>query len=383
MLEMKRVVSVFALLLCGANLALAQAPKGGPGGTPPKPLAINALRLEPQTVTTAQELPGRTAPYEVADIRPQVSGIITARMFEEGSEVKAGAQLYQIDPAPYQAVYDSAQADLQKAQAQVLPLETKTRRLEELLAIEAVSQQEVDDLKADLAEAKANIAVASAAVARAKINLDYTKVYAPISGRIGSSLITKGGLVTANQAQALATITRLDPIYVDITQSSKDLMRIRQGLSSKEALPVSLQLEDEPGPFPQKGKLLFHEVAVDPSTGSVKLRAVFPNPDRLLLPGLFVRARIEMTYSDALLVPQRATQRQPDGSLAAWTVAEDNTARPVPIAVVRAVGSSWLVREGLKPGDAVILNGHINLRPGAPVNPTFVQLPAENAQGRE
>lgn len=383
MFETKRVGSILAVLLCGATFALAQGPKGGPGGPPPKPLEINALRLEPQTVTTSQELPGRTAPYEVADIRPQVSGIITARLFEEGSEVKAGAQLYQIDPAPYQAVFDSAQADLQKARAQVLPLESKARRLEELLVVQAVSQQEVDDIKAALAEAQAEIAVAAAAVARAKINLDYTKVYAPISGRIGSSQITKGGLVTANQTQALATITRLDPIYVDITQSSKDLMRMRQGLSGKEALPVSLQLEDEPSPYPQKGKLLFHEVAVDPSTGSVKLRAVFPNPERMLLPGLFVRTRIEMTYPDALLVPQRATQRQPDGSLSAWVVAEDSTAMPKPISVVRAVGSAWLVREGLKPGDAVILNGHINLRPGAPVHATFVQAATENAKSGE
>lgn len=378
MLHFSRAVSVLALLAT-AHPILAQAPKGGPGA-PAKPLDLKVLRLQPQTVTTYQELPGRTAPFEVADIRPQVGGIITARLFEEGSEVKAGAQLYQIDPAPYKAVFDSTQADLQKAKAQVLPLETKARRLEELLAIQAVSQQEVDDIKAELAEAQANIAVASAAVTRAKINLDYTKVYAPISGRIGSSSITKGALVTANQAQSLASITRLDPIYVDITQSSKDLMRMRQGLSAKDSLPVNLMLEDEPEPYAHKGKLLFHEVAVDPSTGSVKLRAVFPNPDRLLLPGLFVRARIEMTFNDALLVPQRATQRKPDGSLVAWTIAEDGTARMTPISIVRAVGSSWLVREGLKPGDAVILNGHINLRPNTPVKPTFVELPAETGK---
>ncbi len=378
MLHFSRAVLFFALLAT-THLTLAQAPKGA-GGAQAKPLELKALRLQPQTVTTYQELPGRTAPFEVADIRPQVGGIITARLFEEGSEVKAGTQLYQIDPASYRAAYESAQADLQKAQSQVLPLETKARRLEELLEIQAVSQQEVDDIKADLAEAQADVAVAAAAVTRAKINLDYTKVYAPISGRIGSSLITKGALVTANQTQSLASITRLDPIYVDITQSSKDLMRMRQGQSGKDSLPVSLVLEDEPEPYPHKGKLLFHEVAVDHSTGSVKLRAVFPNPERLLLPGLFVRARIEMTFANALLVPQRATQRQPDGSLIAWTLAEDNTARMAPITIVRAVGSSWLVRDGLKPGDAVILNGHINLRPKTPIKPTFVELPAESGQ---
>ncbi len=363
------IVSCAALLhACSADQASNTAA--------PAPLALTAIRLEPRTVSTDTELPGRTVAYKMAEIRPQVSGIITARLFKEGGTVAQGQQLYRIDPAPYQAAYDIASADLKKAEATVKSVAAKSSRYAELVKIEAVSRQEYDDLEASLAQAQADVAIANAALAQAKINLDYTRVFAPISGRIGKSRFTKGALVTTNQAQALTTITQLDPVYVDMAVSSSELLRLRQQLANPQQVPVSLLLEGSNQVFPQSGKLLFHEVTVDAQTGAVQLRAQFPNPDEVLLPGLFVRARLKLEYPDALLVPQRAASRQSDGSLAVWLV-DNGKAKSVTLHTSHAVGEDWLVDAGLKAGDVVITEGTLKLQADAAVAP--VLNPADTA----
>jgi len=371
-----RLIGIVAILaLIGPFQGLAQV---GGGGQQPA-LEVTALRLQAEPVTVYEELPGRTIAYEIAEIRPQVNGLITDRLFTEGSKVTQGQQLYQIDAAIYQAIYDSARADLQRAEAMVKPLQAKNDRFAELVRIEAISQQEYDDIQADLARAEAEIAIANAALARAKVNLEYTKVYAPISGRIGKSIVTKGALVTAGQVQPLAVITQLDPIYVDITQSSSDLLRLRRATADGEKLAVELLLDEEKNLYEHKGKLLFHEVSVEPTTGSVKLRTLFPNPDRILLPGLFVRARLGLEYPHALLVPQRAALRQPDGGLVVWVIDADDTVRPVNLTVGRAVGSSWLVESGVSAGDVIVTVGQ-NLKPGALVTPVFAEDTATETQ---
>lgn len=344
-----------------------QAAQGGAQQARP----LHAIRLSEQSITTYEELPGRTTAYKVAEIRPQVSGIIIERLFKEGSAVEEGQQLYQIDPAPYQAAYDSAKADVQKAEANVKSIKARNRRYEELVKIDAVSKQEYEDIQASLAQANADIAIAKAAMAQTKINLNYTKVYAPISGIIGKSTVTKGALVTAGQSGALATITSLDPIYVDMTQSSTELMRLRSSAKDYENIPVTLFIGERKTPYPHEGALQFHEVTVEQTTGSVQLRALFPNPDKVLLPGLFVRARLSFERPQALLVPQHAATRQPDGSLTVWKLDDGGAVQPAPITTSSAVDGNWVVSDGLKAGDVVITEGLIGLKPGAKVTPVF------------
>lgn len=362
------VVSVFA----DDDAPTNQAAKAQPNAVE---VAVVTLERKPQTFQ--ESLPGRTAAYELAEIRPQVSGILVKRFFKEGSRVEAGQQLYQIDPAPYQATYDSAQADLQKAEALVKPIETKRSRLEGLVEVEAVSKQEYDDLVASLAQAKAEVAIAKAAIAQAKINLDYTKVYAPISGIISKSFFTKGALVTANQSQPLSIITQLDPIYVDISQPNDQLIKLRRKYGALRDLPVELTFNESNETYEHQGRLLFHEVSVDPNTGTVKLRSQFPNPDHFLLPGQFVRARLLLESSDTLLVPQKATQRQADGKLTVWRVQQDNTVQPVSFSVGGALGNAWIVTSGLEDGDVIVIEGQLKLQPGVLVNP----VPAKAAGG--
>ncbi|MBN8531556.1 MAG: efflux RND transporter periplasmic adaptor subunit [Alphaproteobacteria bacterium] len=349
-----------------------QAAQGGAQQARP----LQAIRLSERSITTYEELPGRTTAYKVAEIRPQVSGIITERLFKEGGAVKEGQQLYQIDPAPYQAAYDSAKADVQKAEANVKSIKARNRRYEELVKIDAVSKQEYEDIQASLAQANADIAIAKAAVAQAKINLDYTKVYAPIAGTIGKSTVTKGALVTAGQTTALATITSLDPIYVDMTQSSDDLMRLRASARDYENIPVTLFLGESGQAYPHKGKLQFHEVTVEQTTGSVQLRALFPNPDSLLLPGMFVRARLALEQPDALLVPQHAAARQPDGNLSVWKLDETGAVQPATISTGGALDGNWIVTGGVKEGDVIITEGLIGLKPGVKVTPVFAEAKA-------
>jgi membrane fusion protein (multidrug efflux system) len=339
---------------------------------------VTVMKLQSELVSLYEELPGRIVPYKVAEIRPQVSGIITDRLFEEGSEVKEGQQLYQIDAAPYQAAYNSAKADLAKAEANIKSVQAKNSRYKKLVKIDAVSKQEYDDITASLAQAKADIAIAKAAVATAKINLDYTKVYAPISGRISKSNVTKGALVTASQSQPLATITQLDPIYLDLTQSSADFMRMRHTIEGQKKTPVTLYLEGESTAYEHKGILQFSGVIVDQTTGSVQLRALFPNPDGLLLPGLFVHAHIELGAVDAMLVPQKAVIRGADGNASVWMVDKENKVTPKPISIEKAMGDKWLVKEGLQTEDIIVLEGFQKIASGTLINPTYANDSKKN-----
>jgi len=362
------VLALAALVATGCDdkKQSAGAPKGGP-------VEVTALAVSSGRVALTTELPGRTTAFRVAEVRPQVNGIILKRLFQEGSEVKAGQQLYQIDPATYQAAVNSAQADLVKARASLKSVEAKASRYQDLVRINAVSRQDYDDAIASLDQAKAQILVAEAAVQTARISLGYTKVFAPIGGRIGKSSVTEGALVTANQTTSLATITQLDPIFVDVSQSSSELMRLRRtitpdGSAAVAAAPVTLTLDGTAQSYDLPGRLEFSDVTVDQTTGAVQLRAVFPNPRHELYPGLFVRARIEQGVKDqAILIPQKALVRGADGKSSVWVVGPDNKVAPRPVKVGQAVGDSWLVEEGLAAGDQVVTEGLQKIRPGAEV----------------
>jgi membrane fusion protein, multidrug efflux system len=369
-----KLIVIAGLLLAGFSLSgcSEQNSAADPPQAPPPEVAVGVV--EPQGVAITTELSGRTAPWLIAEVRPQVGGIIQKRQFEEGSVVKAGQTLYQIDPASYRATYASAQAVLNRAEAQLTPARLKAERYRELSKINAVSQQDLDDAEAAFKLAEAEVAAAKAALQAARINLDYTKVKAPISGRIGRSSVTTGALVKAEQDQSLATIQQLDPIYVDVTQSSAELLRLKRELASgalKGAAAgqakVRLQLEDG-SDYEQAGSFQFSDVTVNPSTGSVTLRTVFPNPDELLLPGMYVRANIEEgTMKQAILVPQRGVSRDPAGNALVMLVGAEEKVEARVIQVARTIGDAWLVTDGLQPGDRVILEGFQRARPGTQV----------------
>lgn len=363
--------AVLCMLLSLMLLACEEGGKDAPGSSGPREVVI--IKLEPRREVYTTALAGRIASFQVAEVRPQVGGILQQRLFTEGADVKAGQALYQIDPATYEAALDSAQAALMKAEANVTPARLKAERFRELLAIKAVSKQEYDDAQAAFKQAEADVAVNRAAVKTARINLEYTKVRSPISGRIGKSAFTPGALVTANQAQALTSVRQLDPVYVDITQSSQDLLRLRAQFtngelrSAAEEAPVRLKLENG-AMYPHEGRLQFTDVSVDESTGMVSLRALFPNPEHILLPGMYVRAVIaEGVDENALLVPQRALRRDPKGQASVLLVDGGGKVDVRLVDVGRTVGDSWQVLSGLKPGDRVIVEGGQNVRPGMSV----------------
>ena len=363
--------AVLCMLLSLMLLACEEGGKGTPGSSGPREVVI--IKLEPRREVYTTALAGRIASFQVAEVRPQVGGILQQRLFTEGADVKAGQALYQIDPATYEAALDSAQAALMKAEANVTPARLKAERFRELLAIKAVSKQEYDDAQAAFKQAEADVAVNRAAVKTARINLEYTKVRSPISGRIGKSAFTPGALVTANQAQALTSVRQLDPVYVDITQSSQDLLRLRAQFtngelrSAAEEAPVRLKLENG-AMYPHEGRLQFTDVSVDESTGMVSLRALFPNPEHILLPGMYVRAVIaEGVDENALLVPQRALRRDPKGQASGHLEDGGGKVDVRLVDVGRTVGDSWQVLSGLKPGDRVIVEGGQNVRPGMSV----------------
>ena len=363
--------AVLCMLLSLMLLACEEGGKGAPGSSGPREVVI--IKLEPRREVYTTALAGRIASFQVAEVRPQVGGILQQRLFTEGADVKAGQALYQIDPATYEAALDSAQAALMKAEANVTPARLKAERFRELLAIKAVSKQEYDDAQAAFKQAEADVAVNRAAVKTARINLEYTKVRSPISGRIGKSAFTPGALVTANQAQALTSVRQLDPVYVDITQSSQDLLRLRAQFTNgelrsvAEEAPVRLKLENG-AMYPHEGRLQFTDVSVDESTGMVSLRALFPNPEHILLPGMYVRAVItEGVDENALLVPQRALRRDPKGQASVLLVDGGGKAEVRLVDVGRTVGDSWQVLSGLNPGDLVIVEGGQNVRPGMSV----------------
>jgi len=365
-----------SLALTGCNDKEAQQ------GAPKAPeVGVVTLKTEAMNVTT--ELPGRTASFRIAEVRPQVTGIILKRNFVEGSDIKAGMSLYQIDPATYQAAYDSAKGDLVKAQASAQVARVTVNRYKPLLGTNYVSKQDYDTAFSNAAQADAAVVAAKAAVESARINLAYTKVTSPISGRIGKSAVTEGALVTNGQADALATVQQLDPIYVDVTQSSNDFLRLKQELadgSLKQAngkAQVKLLL-DNGSEYKQAGTLEFSDVTVDETTGSITLRAVFPNPDDALLPGMFVRARLdEGVNNNALLVPQQGITRNPRGDATAMVVGADNKVELRTVTTTQAIGDKWVVTDGLKSGDKVIVTGLQKIKPGVQVNAQEVDQNAD------
>lgn len=329
---------------------------------------VSTLKLVKEPVTLKMTLPGRTSAYLQSQVRPQVTGIIKERLFKEGSSVEKGQQLYQLDDSQYVANLKSAQANLLSAKANLKATQARYNRTKSLEAKKAVSEQDLDDVEAQLDQAKADISVAEAAVALQQINVDYTRVYAPISGRIGKSNLTVGALVTASQAQALAVITQLDPMYVDMQVSGQQATWIQQQLNTGDAINVQLIGQDVE--HPASGVLEFSDVNVDETTGSVGLRALMDNSSGLLLPGLFVNAEITLGERDGVLVPQRATTRTPDGELSVWVLGENSQVQPKVIKVNRAVGNQWVVIEGLNGGEEIVVEGYQRLAPGAAVKAT-------------
>jgi membrane fusion protein (multidrug efflux system) len=374
------LIAGLSLTGCGQQKPAGQKPPAGPP-------EVGIITVQQQRTTLTTELLGRTVPQLIAEVRPQVGGIIQKRLFTEGSEVKAGQVLYQIDAASYQAAFASAKAAEARAEANLTPARLKEERYRELVKIKAVSQQDFDDAHAVFKQIEADVAATKATVEIARINLAYTKVAAPISGRIGRSTVTDGALVTASQPTALATIQQLGSMYVDVTQSTADLLKLKQNLANgvlkkSASAPVKLILEDGSA-YPLTGTLKFSEVTVDQSTGSVTLRAVFPNPNQALLPGMFVRAvLVEGVNENAILIPQRGVTRNPKGDAVVMTVGAEEKVEPRPIKVIRTVGDSWLVSDGLKPGDRVILEGLQKARPGTQVKAVpFGSAPAAPPAG--
>ena len=376
------VALILALLLTGCD-----RPAHSTEAATPAPREVGVVTLKPQAVVLSTELPGRTTAFLDADVRPQVNGVITKRLFIEGSDVQQGQQLYQIDPATYQATYDSTLATLAHDQAALRTARAKAARYKPLAAAQAVSQQDYDDAAASSGEAAADIGTAQASVEQARINLAYTKVLAPITGRVGRSLVTPGSLATSGQTAALATIVQMDPIYVDMLQPASTLLRLRRELSAgrlqrsgQDGAAVSLVLEDG-STYGVPGKLQFSEVNVDQGTGTVVLRAIFPNPDHVLLPGLYVRAQLqEGTDASAMLVPQQGVSRNTHGDPTVLLAGADGKAALKIIQTSRAVGNTWLVTGGLAAGDRVIVDGLERLRPGDAVRPVETDPNATSTQ---
>lgn len=334
-------------------------------------VGIVTLKAAPLNITT--ELPGRTSAFRVAEVRPQVSGIILKRNYVEGSDVTAGTSLYQIDPATYQAAYDSAKGDLAKAQAAAEIARLTVNRYKPLLGTNYISKQEYDQAVSNSMQANAAVVAAKAAVESARINLAYTQVTSPISGRTGKSSVTEGALVTSGQATALTTVQQLDPMYVDVTQSSDEFLRLKKELADgtlkQENGKAKVRLLLENGSeYAETGTLEFSGVTVDETTGSITIRAIFPNPNEALLPGMFVRARLdEGVRPDALLVPQQGVTRNPRGEATAMVVGADDKVELRTLVANQAIGNKWLVTEGLKAGDRLIVSGLQKIRPGVQV----------------
>lgn len=373
-----------AVLVLSGSLALTGCnDKENQQSAPPAPdVGVVTVKSEPLQITN--QLPGRTSAFRIAEVRPQVSGIILKRNFTEGSDTQAGVSLYQIDPATYQAAYDSAKGDLAKAQASANIAQLTVKRYQKLLGTKYISQQEYDQAVAEAQQANASVVAAKAALESARINLAYTKVTSPISGRTGISSVTEGALVTSGQSNALVTVQQIDPIYVDVTQSSNEFLHLKQQLADgklkQENGKAKVKLFTSNGQsYKQEGTLEFSEVTVDQSTGSITLRAVFPNPDKALLPGMFVRAELEEGIDpQAILVPQQGITRTPRGEASALVVNKDNKVEQRMLTTGAAYGNKWLVTQGLEPGDRVIISGLQRVKPGLEVKPQEVALDDQN-----
>lgn len=383
---MKTVLLAGVLLMAGACGKDDQAPTST---QPTGPIEVGAVRIEPQRVVVTTELPGRASAYRIAEVRARVDGIVQRRLHAEGSDVRVGTPLFRIDPEPFEAALQSAEAQLASAQATATSARLLAQRYEQLIETNAISRQEYDDAVAQEKTARANVEAARAAVRAARINLGYTLVRSPISGRTGPSNVTEGAFVRQGEATLLTTVTQLDPIYIDTTWSTLDLMRVRRlmeegKLVTVEGEPEVTVLLEDGREYPQRGKLLLTGVRVDPTTGSVALRALVPNPDAQLLPGMFVRTRIvEGTLPAALLVPQRGVTRDRNGRPTALVVNARGVVEERQLAVDRAVGDSWLVTEGISPGEYVIVEGVQRVKPGAPVKvvpPSDLRAPLPGEQ---
>ncbi|OQB75374.1 MAG: Multidrug resistance protein MexA precursor [candidate division TA06 bacterium ADurb.Bin131] len=369
----KKYVFLVASFIAVLMLAGCQTnkPKMSQTGALPE---VAVITIQPQRVVLTSELPARTSAYLVAEVRPQVNGIIQKCLFTEGSDVHAGEILYQIDPAPYRAAYNSAVAALARAESNLPPARLRAERYQKLLADKAVSQQEYDDAAASVKQIEADIQCAKAAVETARINLDYTEVKSPITGRAGKSNVTVGALATAYQGIAFTTIQQIDPIYVDASQSTADLLQLRRDLSTGRLkngrvsqTRVKLILEDGT-PYALTGTLKFSDITVDRNTGSITLRMVFPNPKGILLPGMYVRAIVERgIVEQGILVPQQAVSRDAKGIPSVMVVNNENKVEQRILVADETVGTNWLIRSGLKAGDRVIVEGLLRVRPGSPV----------------
>ena len=368
----RTVAGLFAWLTLGGSLTLVGCGKQQASGPQNRATPVGVVVVKTQRISVTAELPGRTSPYQIAEVRPQVGGIVMQRLFREGADVKAGATLYQIDPATYKAAYDSTQANLAKAEANLATVKLKAERYRQLVEINAVSRQDFDDADAAFKQAEADVAANKAAVDAARINLDYTRIASPIAGRVGISTVTPGALLTPSQAVALTTVQQLDPIYVDVTQSSAELMRMKHALETgllkragADAAKVRLMLDDGT-PYALEGKLEFSDVTVDQGTGTVTLRAVFPNPKHDLLPGMFVRATLEEGVNeDGLVVPQQGVTHDARGAATALVLGTDGKVEQRVLELGEAVGDKWVVKSGLKAGDQLIVDGLQKVRPGA------------------
>ena len=363
-------------LLIASTLVLAGCGKGDDqaGGERP-PTAVTVVTLKPQSVLLTRQLDGRARASQEAEVRPQATGIVQRLLFTEGGSVRAGQPLYQLDPTAFQADANSAQAAVARAQASLESAQLNARRSAELVKIDAISRQDNENAQATLRQAQADLRSAQAAVQAAGVPLGFTRVTAPISGRIGRSSVTRGALVTSAQAAPLATIQRLDPMYVELSQSSTELLKLRQEIDAGSAqsttsVPVEIVLEDGTV-YPHAGRLSFAEAMVDPATGAVALRVVVPNPDQLLLPGMFVRAKVaNAERRDAILAPQQGITRDPKGNASAMVVDAEGKVAAREVKVSRAIGDKWLVESGLAAGDKLIVEGLQKIRPGAPVQAT-------------
>lgn len=370
------VVSCIVLYVLHSKESTAQPDASG---VMPPP-SVSVLLLDTKHIEPVQVFPARVTAMRQAQIRPQVDGVIVKRLFEEGAIVEEGQQLYQIDDARYQAAYNAAEAALQSAQANIKTLQAKERRYADLVKVKAVSGQEYDDARAALDQAQAAIAVAQADVDTARVNLEYTKVYAPITGRVGKSYVTEGALVTTGQAQHMATITQTDAVYVDLQPSAGQAANVRTRLGKGEKIKVVVQAEDG---VKVTGDLSFSEVIVDETTGTVSMRAVVLNEDGLLLPGQFVKASIATAAADAVLIPQRATQRNPLGEVMVWAVTPDNRVETRIVTVGDAYRDQWIVSDGVKAGDRIIVEGYQKITDGAVVTPTPWQSQSDDSQKQE
>jgi membrane fusion protein (multidrug efflux system) len=379
---MRVKMKLFTAPVVALLMVACSEPQQAGGQAAPQAPEVAVVTLSTSSLALTTELPGRTTDFRQAEIRPQVSGILQQRLFTEGQQVEAGQVLYKIDAAPYQAALANAKANLASAKAVAHNARLKADRLKGLLGNKAVSQQDYDDAQAALMQADAAIASSEAALQTAQINLNYTQIKAPISGQIGRSAVTEGALLTANQAQVMATIRQLDPIYVDLTQSSSELLKLKKQMQGDDRDNVTVDLLlDDGSEYSEQGSLQFSEVNVDPSTGMVTLRAVFPNKNGNLLPGMFVRARLHHGTDDqAILVPQAAVSRTPKGQASVMLVNSNNEVEARLIETGRTVEQSWQVTSGLSAGDTVIVAGLQKVKPGAKVRTVQAQNSADSSQ---